>query len=225
MKTSRLFAFLLVTISFYLLYVLVDNYVLDPKAEQFLALKTGIDRVLNLPVWLNVMYVHVAFATIATATGAMNFSKYLRNRFRGFHRVNGYVYVVSVMLVVLTSGYMAPYSTGGKPVSVAYNMMNIVWPAFTVIAIMRIKKKDVVGHLRSMVRSYVFCFTNVFVHTMTFLAEQGLRLPHETSYTFGVFSAFALNLLIAELIIAIFYAPSRVANTSTYIKGETQPQK
>lgn len=205
MKSSRLPVLILVLISLYLVYVLADNYLLDPKAEHFLSLKSGLDRALNLPVWLNVMYVHVAFAVIATATGALNFSNLLRTKYRRLHRANGYIYVISVMLVVLTSGYMAPYSTGGKPVSVAFNMMNIVWPAFTVIALMRIRKKDIDGHRRSMVRSYIFCFTNLFVHAMTFFAEQGFHLPYETSYTFGVFSAFALNLLIAEIIIALFF--------------------
>lgn len=216
MKSKPLFAVATIIVSLYLAFVLADNYLIDPKAERFLALKTGAERALNLPVWLNVMYAHVAFATLATAAGAVNFSKTIRARHKTFHRVNGYVYIVSVMLVVLSSGYMAPYSTGGKPVSVAFNMMNIIWPAFTFMSLIRVLKKDIPGHLRWMVRSYVFCFNNFFVHAMTFVVEQGLRLPHETSYSAGVYAAFALNLLLGEIIIRfVFPGTLKVRKTVT----------
>lgn len=50
----------------------------DPGAEGFSHQKTGLKRELNLPVWLSVMRVHVAFACIAMAAGLINFSARLR---------------------------------------------------------------------------------------------------------------------------------------------------
>lgn len=214
MKSKPLLAVATILLTLYLAFVLADNYLIDPNAEQFLALKTGVDRALNLSVWLNVMYVHVAFAALATVSGAVNFSKTLRVRYKKFHRVNGYLYIIAVMLVVLSSGYMAPYSTGGKPVSVAFNMMNIVWPAFTFMSLIRVLKRDIPGHLRWMVRSYVFCFNNFFVHAATFIVEHGIGIPHETSYSVGVYAAFALNILVAEIVIRFLFPSSEQAKTS-----------
>jgi len=44
----------------------------------------------------------------------------IRVQRRTFHRINGYVYLISVLIVVITSGYMAPYATGGKAVCIAF---------------------------------------------------------------------------------------------------------
>ncbi|MEC0209252.1 hypothetical protein P4H70_09975 [Paenibacillus ehimensis] len=38
--------------------------------------------------------------------GTIIFSTKVLNNYRGLHRVNGYLYVLSVAVVVLTSGYM-----------------------------------------------------------------------------------------------------------------------
>ncbi|GIO99001.1 hypothetical protein J14TS5_40870 [Paenibacillus lautus] len=53
-----------------------------------------------MSAWLDVMYVHVIFACIAMIGGAMNFSNTMLQMFQRFHWLNGYVYIVSVMVVV-----------------------------------------------------------------------------------------------------------------------------
>ena len=185
----------------FILYALVKNFMLDPGATEFLSHKTGLKRELNLPVWLNVMYVHVAFACIAMASGLLNFSTRIFENNRTFHRINGYIYFVSVLVVVITSGYMAPYSTGGKISSMGFNVLNIVWPVFTITALIQIKRKRVSSHRNWMIRSYVFCFTNMFINLITALFHQGFGLVYATSYTIGIYGSFALLLIIPEVII------------------------
>jgi len=46
---------------------------IDPHMEGFLQHKTGFKQEFNLTVWLNVMYIHIAFACIAMAAGLYNF--------------------------------------------------------------------------------------------------------------------------------------------------------
>ncbi|WP_410715454.1 DUF2306 domain-containing protein [Brevibacillus sp. SIMBA_040] len=185
----------------FILYALVKNFMLDPGATEFLSHKTEVKRELNLPVWLNVMYVHVAFACIAMASGLLNFSTRIFENNRTFHRINGYLYFVSVLVVVVTSGYMAPYSTGGKISSMGFNALNIVWPAFTITALVQIKKKRVTSHRNWMIRSYAFCFTNLFIHLITALFHQGFGLVYATSYTIGIYGSFVLLLVIPDVII------------------------
>ncbi|MDF2657977.1 MAG: hypothetical protein K0Q94_768 [Paenibacillus sp.] len=199
-KQNRWFVLLAVIGIGFILYALIYNYMIDPRAEQFLSYKTGLKRELHLPVWLNVMYVHVAFACIAMASGLLNFSNRLLEKKRNLHRMNGYVYVLSVFLVVLTSGYMAPYATGGKLSSMGFNALNIIWPLITITALVHIRKKRIVRHRNWMIRSYAFCFTNLAIHLLTFVGQQGFGLDYVTSYTCGVYGSIVLLLLIPELI-------------------------
>ncbi|MFB0840601.1 DUF2306 domain-containing protein [Paenibacillus oleatilyticus] len=200
-KRKRLSGLLTGVTILFILYALLNNYIIDPGAESFLSHKTGLKREPNLPVWLNVMYVHVAFACIAMAAGLLNFSNRILEKKRKFHRINGYVYLVSVLLVVLTSGYMAPYATGGKISSMAFNALNIIWLFITIMALVQIKRKRIIRHRNWMIRSYAFCFTNMFIHLITFLFHQGFGLVYATSYTIGVYGSIVLLLVIPDIII------------------------
>ncbi|WP_239624053.1 DUF2306 domain-containing protein [Paenibacillus sp. H1-7] len=185
----------------YIAYILFVNLYYDPEASDFLSRKSNLKRPLLVSTWLNVMYIHVIAASLAMITGALNFSSYLLRNYRKFHRINGYLYVVFVFIVCLTSGYMAPFSTGGKINSIAFNMLNIVWPAFTLIAIIHIRRKRQIKHRQWMIRSFVFCFTNLFIHLFTTLTQAGLGLTYEKSYTVGVYGAIVFLLLLAEIVI------------------------
>ncbi|WP_019535262.1 DUF2306 domain-containing protein [Paenibacillus ginsengihumi] len=200
-KRKTLYGLLAGVTILFILHSLVKNYIVDPGAEGFLSHKTGLKRELNLPVWLNVMYVHVAFACIAMASGLLNFSNRIFEKSRTFHRVNGYVYLVSVLLVVLTSGYMAPYATGGKISSMGFNLLNLIWPFITIMAIIQIKNKRIAQHRNWMMRSYAFCFTNLLIHLITSVVHSGFGLMYATSYTIGVYGSIVLLLLIPEVII------------------------
>jgi hypothetical protein len=200
-KQRTLFRLLTIISILFIVYALVKNYMIDPGAAGFLSRKTGLRRELNLPVWLNVMYIHVGFACIAMASGLLNFSNRIFEKSRSFHRINGYVYIVSVLVVVLTSGYMAPYATGGKISSIGFNLLNMIWPIATIMALVQIKKKQMIRHRNWMIRSYAFCFTNMFIHLITTLFHQGFGLVYATSYIIGVYGSIALLLVIPEIII------------------------
>ncbi|GGD91571.1 DUF2306 domain-containing protein [Paenibacillus nasutitermitis] len=202
MKNRKSLYRLLACISIlFILYSLVVHFISDPEATGFLSRKIGLKRELNLPVWLTVMRVHVVLACIAMATGLLNFSRRIFEKSRKFHRINGYVYLVSVILVVITSGYMAPYATGGKISSMGFNALNMIWLVITLMALIEIKKKRIIQHRNWMIRSYAFCFTNMTIHLITFLFYQGFGLLYVTSYTIGVYSSIVLLLLISSIII------------------------
>ncbi|MDE1454653.1 DUF2306 domain-containing protein, partial [Bacillus paralicheniformis] len=148
-----------------------------------------------------VMYVHVVAACLAMASGAVNFSSALLTKSRKIHRFNGWLYVVCVLIVTLSSGYMAPHSTGGKAVSIAFNMVNMYWPAATVISVIKARRNQFIKHRNWMIRSYLFCFTNLFIHVITFVCRSGFGLPYDISYTMGVYGAITLIVLAAECVI------------------------
>jgi len=204
MTTNRVFYLLLASISsVYILYALVNNYIIDPNAETFLKYKVGLERELQLSPWLSVMRIHVGFACAAMASGIINFATHKYDKYRLFHRLNGYVYVISVFLVVLTSGYMAPYATGGKITSMGFNLLNILWLAITVTAIIHIRNKRIDQHRRFMIRSFAFCFTNMLIHLLTTVLHQWVGIAYATSYTIGLYATIVLLISVSEVIIAM----------------------
>jgi uncharacterized membrane protein len=200
MSTKNLYKLLLLFIGSYILYTFADNYILDHRAAFFLEQKLDLRDSFHLPLWLDMMYIHVFVACLATVSGAVNFSRGLAWHQRKFHRINGYVYAISVMLVSLTSGYLAPYATGGKLVSIPFNMVNLFWPLMIIAAIVHARKGRLEKHQSWMIRSYLFCFTNLFIHLISdVLYKSGL--DYTLSYTIGVYGSIVLNLTIAEGII------------------------
>lgn len=200
-KCNLLYAILACICLVFIIYTMVCNYITDPGAKEFLSHKTGLTRELKLPVWLTVMRVHVAFACIAMAAGLLNFSNRIFAKSRKFHRINGYLYLFSVLLVVLTSGYMAPYATGGKINSIGFNAINMIWMFITMMALIQIKKKRVIRHRNWMIRSYAFCFTNMLIHLTTFLFQKGFGFEYTSSYTIGVYVSILLLLVIPNVIL------------------------
>ncbi|MFK7691856.1 DUF2306 domain-containing protein [Paenibacillus sp. HJGM_3] len=187
----------------YILYALITNLVVDPDSEMFLSQKAGLEHELKPRIWLTVMHIHVGAACIAMASGLINFSNLIYERHRRLHRVNGYVYVASVLMAVLTSGYMAPYATGGKINSIGFNVLNLLWLFVTATALVHILKKRILQHRRWMIRSYVFCFTNLLIHLLTYLFHRMIGFDYLTSYTLGLYGSIVLILIAPEVLFRV----------------------
>lgn len=212
MTTSRkAYVLMLLIAAVFIVYTVYTNFIGDPKAAAFLDHKTDLKRALHVSAWLTVMRVHVVFACLAMLAGAINFSTaILKKSQRKFHRWNGYLYAVSVLIVDITSGYMAPYATGGTAASMAFNLLNMMWLVFTVIAIVQIRKKRLPQHREWMTRSYAFVFTNLMIHALHTLLHNGLGLDYTDSYVISVYASIVLLLLAAETVIrTVLRRPSR----------------
>ncbi|MWV43146.1 DUF2306 domain-containing protein [Paenibacillus sp. HJL G12] len=200
-KSKLSYVLMLAIVAIFILYIAFVQWIQDPEAAVFLGSKTNLNHPLNKNLWLTVMRVHVVFACIGMVSGAVNFSDRFRRTNRKFHRLNGYWYLVTVMLVGLTSGYMAPYATGGRGVSIAFNVLTMLWPAFTVIAILQIRKKRIQSHQKWMIRSYAYCFTNLTVHLLTSFFQASAGWSYADSYRVSVYMTIPLLYFIAEIVI------------------------
>ncbi|MBE1442714.1 DUF2306 domain-containing protein [Paenibacillus sp. OAS669] len=198
-----------------ILWAILNRFVWDPGAAEFLSHKSGLKRTVPMPAWLTVLDVHILFASAALLAGALNFSNRLLRHYRKVHRWTGYMYLFSVLAVLLTSGYMAPYSTGGKTVSVMFNLWNIAWFAVTLMAFVSIKRKRIAEHRNWMIRSYAFCFTNLSIHLCLIVFSDWLGWDYEKAYTCSVLASILLLLAAAEAVIRI-----NGKNSITITKGE-----
>ncbi|MFD2172076.1 DUF2306 domain-containing protein [Tumebacillus lipolyticus] len=184
---------LLFAIFLFLLYTFTVNFILDPEATQFLAHKDKLPK--NSDAWLLVMRIHTIFASIALLTGALNFLTPHRKR---LHRSLGLLYCIAVLGTVVTSGYMAPTATGGKVTSMVFNLLELAWLASTFMAVLHILRKNLRKHRNWMIRSFVICFTNFFVHLIAYLLHAIFDLDYRDAYVFGVYGSIVINLSLAE---------------------------
>lgn len=197
-KNKALYVIALVVSIVFIGYTTYSNFIYDPEASRFLSHKTDLKHV---SLWLTIMDVHIVAACTAMAAGLINFARRIRERSPKLHRTIGYLYVLAVAIVDLTSGYMAPSSTGGRANSIAFNFINMIWLVITVIAVVKIRKKKIAEHRKWMIRSYVFVFTNLFIHLITTAFHKGFGMAYTVSYTIGVYSSIVLLLVLAELVI------------------------
>jgi hypothetical protein len=201
MNSRRWYGGMLAIAITFIIWTVFNRYVFDPDAVGFLSHKSGLKRIVHVSVWITVLDVHIAFSSVALLTGAMNFSNGILQRYRIVHRMTGYVYLLSVLVVLLTSGYMAPYATGGKVVSVMFNLWNLAWFAVTLMAFVYIKQKRIPEHRNWMIRSYIFCFTNLSIHLYMVLFFDCLNLRYDTAYSCSVLATIILLPLVAETVI------------------------
>ncbi|WP_274365599.1 DUF2306 domain-containing protein [Paenibacillus thermotolerans] len=184
----------------YVLYVITLNFYIDPTANSFLSEKVNLTRELDTGIWLVVLKVHVAAACTALLAGGFALSVAKASKLRPYHKIAGYLYVLCVLAVIVTSGYMAPFSTGGKINSIAFNLMNMLWFAFTLAAVIAILRKSVKKHRMWMIRSYVFCSTNLVIHLIAAALHRLAGVDYVTGYTFGVYGALIFNLALPVFI-------------------------
>ncbi|GMA57250.1 putative membrane protein DUF2306 [Alicyclobacillus sacchari] len=182
----------------YALYMLFSSFIADPQDVSFLSHKVGIARHLNHPVWIAVLHIHIAAAVVAIVSGMLNWTLTGAKHRCGVHRMVGYLYVLSVLGVDGTSGYLAPFATGGEISTVAFNTLNVYWLIVTVLAYVRIRRGDVAGHRAFMLRSYVFCDTNVLNRGFTYLGAHVVHLPYTTAYAIAVCVSIVVNVLVVE---------------------------
>ncbi|GKU77546.1 DUF2306 domain-containing protein [Paenibacillus sp. L3-i20] len=199
-KNKRLYGLVIFVAFVFINYVVYMYFFRDPDASRFLSHKS-VKRPPDVELWLNVMRVHAILACVAMIVGITNFSKRFLRSFPKWHRINGYLYLICVFFVVLSSGYMAPYSTGGKINSVAFNLLSMVWFAMTVIAIIKIRKKQLDQHRKWNIRSYAFCFTNMFIHLYSSILHYGFGVSYVESYTIGIFATIPTLFILAEYVI------------------------
>lgn len=119
----------------FILYLLVRYYLIELEVIVFFSYKIGLKCELNFLVWLKIMYIYVVFVCLVMVVGLVNFLCFILEKYWKIYWINGYVYVVFVMMVVLIFGYMVLYFIGGKINSIVFNIINIIWLVMIVMVI------------------------------------------------------------------------------------------
>lgn len=155
---------------FYLALAISTLFVLYNNERFFLH-----DRLTD-PEWIhlrpvgNWIFLHGIPGFIALLAAPIQFSSRIRNRYLRFHRITGYVYLVSVAIAAPLGMYVAR-TLSSSPVSYTISWVHGgSWLLCTLIAIKLVRNGDITRHREWMMRSYswglIFIFARVVVAIM-----------------------------------------------------------
>lgn len=183
----------------WVLHTWSKNFIVDPNFTTFLAKK---DQILaNESLWVIMIQIHIILATISLLTGPLGIIKPIRKRSRRFHRWNGRLYVLSIVLNFIPGIYVSFFASGGWPSTIGFLVLNILWFGTTFLGYLSIKKKNVILHSQWMTRSFFLCFANMTIYVIVAITHSAMNLSYGISYTIAVWLCWMLNLGIAEFVI------------------------
>lgn len=190
----------IVLISFmWVFHTFSKNFMADPNLEKFIARK---DQILtNESLWLWMIRLHISLAIISLVTGPLGMIKAIRTRSRTFHRWNGRLYILSIILNFIPGVYVSFFATGGWPSTIGFLILNTLWLGTTILAYLSIKRKKVILHSQWMMRSFFLSFANMTIYIIVAITHNLMNVSYEHSYTIAVWLCWIINLLIAEFII------------------------
>jgi hypothetical protein len=146
--------------------------------------------------WTTIL--HIASGIVTLVFGPLQFVPAIRTRYRWLHREMGAAYVVAV-LVGGTAGLLsAPHSFGGLGTHLAFGELALGWIGTTVMAVVAIRKRDIVAHQRWMIRSYALTLGAVMLRIWMPLSVMA-GIPFEVAYPVVAWLAWVPNLLVAEV--------------------------
>ena len=143
--------------------------------------------------------VHILAGAVALLIGPWQLSTFLRGRFPRWHRVLGRSYVGFVLVSAGASLFLTPrldvFGTGYLRILTA-----VLWVAFTVLAVVAIRNRDVTAHRRWMMRSYAFTYMGL---SLLFYNWIGARLDLDLAYKYPAVAwlTFLTNVLFIEIVL------------------------
>ena len=183
----------------WVMHTFSKNFMLDPTFQNFLARK---DEVLtNESLWILMIRLHIIFAIISLITGPLGVIKKLRIKSIQFHRWNGRVYVLSILLNFIPGVYVSFFATGGWLSTIGFLVLNTLWFGTTILGYINIRRKNVIKHSAWMLRSFVLTFANMFIYIIVAISHNALQFSYGTSYTIAVWLCWVISLSIAEIMI------------------------
>ncbi len=199
-KNKKIRGMLILIIPFlWVLHTLSKNFLVDPTFQGFLSKKDILLE--NESLWVLMIRIHILLAIISLVTGPLGIVKRIRVKSLTFHRWNGRIYVLSIVLNYIPGLYVAFFATGGWLSTTGFLILNTIWITTTLLGISYIKKRQILAHSQWMVRSFFLSFANMTIYIIVASLHQGISLSYDTSYTIAVWLCWILNLSLAELLI------------------------
>ena len=180
-------------------HMLANYFIVDPGATKLLQHKELSENFVQT-LWLVLLRLHIISACIGLITGPLGLSAKLLRKKPALHRLNGKVYVLSILFSSVVTIYLAKDATGGTFTTVGFLLLNGLWIFATLYAWWTIRLKQIVKHRMWMMRSYALTLANTSLHFIQLALMKLFDVNYVSSYTIAVWAAWIINIVIVELI-------------------------
>jgi uncharacterized membrane protein len=143
---------------------------------------------------------HAGFAATALLTGAVQFSRKVRQRHPTVHRVTGRVYVAGCLLGAPAGLILSLGSAAGPIAAAGFGTLSILWFVTSAIGWQRASARQYLDHRRWMIRSWALTLSAVTLRLYLPLSEMA-DLPEMPAYRAISFLCWVPNLLVAEVLL------------------------
>jgi hypothetical protein len=156
------------------------------------------DAGFSLFIWKAFFYPHIILGTLALAIGPFQMTSRSRRNPK-VHRILGRIYASAIGLNILMVPYLAIYSTGGIPASVAFLVLDAAWLVTTGMGVWRIIQRNIAAHRRWILRSYAITWVFVSFRIVVALISIFTHAAMSISFPVAVYVSIAINLLLTEI--------------------------
>lgn len=148
------------------------------------------------------LVLHIAGGITALLTGLVQLWLGLANRTTRLHRALGKVYVGAIVVSSIAGFYLALTITGNPPYASGLFFLCVAWVITTSMALIAIRRRNVLQHREWMLRSYTVTFAFVtFRFGVDTLVAQGIAIGDVQAIM--SWACWALPLLLLEPLIQL----------------------
>ncbi|MGL6127566.1 DUF2306 domain-containing protein [Chryseobacterium artocarpi] len=200
-KMIKIMAVFSVIIFSILMLKTISQYISGDKNIGFLAFK---QEVIHNPYWMAFFYVHIFSITLCLLAGLTQFSNQFLKENKSLHRIIGKMYVYNILIINVPACFvLGIFSNGGLIGITGFLIQDFLWAYFTVIAVLSIKKGDIIRHKNYMILSYAITTTAITFRIIKNLVYDDNLYDYELFYGINVWLALIINLLIAYWVLKV----------------------
>ncbi len=202
MNLRRLLTVGLILLYLFFCYLMLEitlQYIPFDTDVAFLRIKQDYIH-LNYYKWA--FFIHVYTSFFVLLAGFTQFFPSLQQRWSQIHRLSGWLYIIVVLLFAAPSGFIIGiHANGGFYGQLAFCLLALFWFFFTLIALIKIKKRDLYGHRNFMIRSFALTLSAITLRLWKYILVMLFQPRPMDVYLIVAWLAWVGNLLIAEAII------------------------
>lgn len=152
--------------------------------------------------YLPFFYIHVYSAIFCLPAGFTQFNNKLLKRNKKVHRIIGYVYVLTVLLLAAPSGLVIGWHANGGPVAIFFfSLLAILWFWFTLKALLTAKNGQYKAHKQYMMRSFALALSAITLRLYKVIIVKVWAPPPMDVYVLVSGLSWIPNLLFVEFMI------------------------
>lgn len=201
--TLSLVIFILYTYLCFLMVKICLAYFPWQTDQNFLLLKQDI---VDTQPWQFAFKVHVIASSFVLIAGFTQFFRIFRNKHPRLHRLSGWLYILTILIFALPSGFILALSaSGGISTQISFILLCFFWGISTVLALYYALKKQWLLHRDWVIRSFALSLSALSLRTWKMVLYplqpyfEWLTPVH--IYQLESWLGWVINLLIAEIII------------------------